>query len=147
MTWRQHFSAIATLVNVQFSSATIVEYIKSYELTLPEFLDGFTKVFSFISLALIGLVIFDIVSFSLFIPWFSLGIVITFTLLKTTNSIYTSSSKAKETFQQHYTLLEAIEKQKFATGFLLRKQQEIQTETEKASLVFRKFSKILDAFD
>ena len=147
VTWRQHFSAIATLVNVQFSSATIVEYIKSYEVTLPEFLDGFTKVFSFISLALIGLVIFDIVSFSLFIPWFSLGIVITFTLLKTTNAIYTSSSKAKETFQQHYTLLEAIEKQEFATGFLLRKQQEIQTETEKASLVFRKFSKILDAFD
>lgn len=147
VTWRQHFSAIAALVNVQFSSAKIVDHIKCYEARLPEFLDGFTKVFSFISIALIGLVIFDIISFLHFLPWFSLGLVITFVLLKTTNAIYTSSSKAKETFQQYYTLLEAIEKQKFSSGLLLRKQQEIQTESEKASLVFRKFSKILDAFD
>ncbi len=147
VTWRQHFSAIASLVSVQFSSAKIVDHIKSYEITLSEFLGGFTKVFSFISLVLIGLVIFEVVSFSLFLPWFSLGLFITFILLKKTNAIYTGSSKAKETFQQYYTLLEAIEKQEFFSGLLLRKQQEIQTETEKASLVFRKFSKILDAFD
>ena len=147
VSWRQHFSAIATLVNVHLSSTTIVTYINDYEAKLPTRLGFFTKVFSFVSLALIALVFFNIVAFSMLLSWFLLGLFITVIQLKKTNAIYAKSSKAKETFQQYHVLLEAIENQSFSSSLLRRKQQEIQTESEKASRVFRKFSKILDAFD
>ena len=147
VTWRQHFSAIAGLVKVQFSSQSILNYIKNYATVLPKYFEIFVKVFYVISIALMIAIGFGLAPFTILAIWFFVGLTISASQIKKTSHIYNQSSKAKETFKQYYQLLEEIEKQTFTSKNLKDKQQEIQSEKEKASLVFQKFSRILDSFD
>jgi ABC-type polar amino acid transport system ATPase subunit len=145
--WRQHFSAIASLVKVEVSSQTIIQYIKDYQSVLPSYNRLLTTIFPLASIMLIGLVSFGIVSFSSLVIWFFIGLFITGSQVKKTTKIYNKSGKAKETFKQYYKLLEEIEKEEFSTSILKEHQQKVESEREKASVVFRRFSKILDSFD
>jgi hypothetical protein len=145
--WRQHFSAIAGLVTVQFSSKFIINQIKNYKTVFPQFTSGFVKGFSLISVALSVLITVGILPFATLVIWFFIGLFISASQQKKTNAIYSVSGNAKESFKQYYRLLEEIEKQTFTSKSLIYKQQKIQSEKEKASVVFQKFSRILDAFD
>lgn len=145
--WRQHFSAIASLVDVKLSAKSILNSIKNYETVLPNFFGNLVKVFSAVSIVLIALVSFNILPFAAIVIWFFMGLFISASQLKKTNAIYTISGNAKEIFKQYYQLLAAIEEHTFATKILVKKQEEIQSEKEKASTVFQKFSRILDSFD
>ena len=145
--WRQHFTAIAGLVEVQFSAKSIANYIKNYRSVLPTYLVRLVNAFIVISIIIIGLVAFGLIPFSTLAVWFFLGLFFSASQLKRTNTIYNASGKAKETFKQYYQLLNEIEKQRFTSKKLLEKQLEIQSEKEKASVVFQKFSRALDSFD
>ncbi|WP_347173328.1 MutS-related protein [Polaribacter uvawellassae] len=145
--WRQHFSAIAGLVKVQFSSKSILNYIKKYESVLPHYFKNSVKVFSSISIVLILLVSLSVVPFTILVFWFFFGLFISASQIKKTNHIYNQSSKAKETFKQYYQLLSEIELQSFSSKVLIENQQKLQSEKEKASVIFQKFSRILDSFD
>ena len=145
--WRQHFSAIASLVKVEFSAKSILNYIKNYNVILPSFLTLLVKVFPPISLILIGLISFGILPFAILAVWFFVGLIISGSQVKKTSFIYNKSSKAKETFKQYYQLLNEIENQSYSSELLKEKQQNLSSETQKASVVFHKFSKILDSFD
>ncbi|MFT5761737.1 MAG: hypothetical protein ACI8WA_000855, partial [Polaribacter sp.] len=145
--WRQHFSAIGGLVKVQFSSKSILNYIKKYESVLPNYFKNLVKVFSPISIALILLVSLSVVPFTILVFWFFFGLLISASQIKKTSHIYNKSSKAKETFKQYYQLLSAIENQSFSSKLLIENQQKLQSEKEKASVIFQKFSRILDSFD
>jgi hypothetical protein len=145
--WRQHFSAIASLVKVQFSSKSILNYIKNYTTILPQYLEIFVKGFYLISITLILLASFGLVPFTILVVWFFIGLLISGSQIKKTSHIYNKSSKAKETFKQYYQLLEEIEEQSFSSKLLIENQQKLQSEKEKASVVFQKFSRILDSFD
>ncbi|GGG94304.1 DNA mismatch repair protein MutS [Polaribacter pacificus] len=145
--WRQHFSAIASLVDVKLSAKSILNSIKNYETVLPNFFGNLVKVFSAVSIVLIALVSFNILPFSAIVIWFFMGLFISGSQLKKTNTIYAISGNAKEIFKQYYQLLAAIEEHTFAAKILVKKQEEIQSEKEKASTVFQKFSRILDSFD
>ncbi len=147
VTWRQHFSAIASLVKVQFSSKSILNYIKNYTTVLPRYFERFVKVFYLISIGLIILISTGIVPFTLLVIWFFIGLFISASQMKKTSHIYNQSSKAKETFKQYYQLLSEIENQSFSSNLLKENQQNLQSEKEKASLIFKKFSRILDSFD
>jgi len=147
VTWRQHFSAIASLVKVQFSSKSILNYIKNYTTVLPTYFAGFVKVFYLITIALIVLISTSVIPFTFLVIWFFIGLFISASQIKKTNQIYNKSSKAKETFKQYYQLLSEIEKQSFSSKLLIEKQQDLESEKEKASLIFQKFSRILDSFD
>jgi hypothetical protein len=145
--WRQHFSAIAGLVKVQFSSTTILNYIKDYTTVLPQYFENFAKVFYMISIALIVAISFGLIPFSLLVIWFFIGLFISASQIKKTSHIYNQSSKAKETFKQYYQILSEIEKHSFSSKLLKENQQKLQSEKEKASVIFQKFSRILDSFD
>jgi len=145
--WRQHFSAIASLVKVQFSSKSILSYIKNYTTVLSGSFAVFVKVFYLISIGFVVLISTDIVPFTLLVIWFFVGLFISASQLKKTSHIYNQSSKAKETFKQYYQLLSEIEKQSFSSKLLIENQEKVQSEKEKASLIFQKFSRILDSFD
>ena len=147
VTWRQHFSAIASLVKVQFSSELILSYIKNYTTVLPKYFEIFTKIFYVISLGLIVSVGFGVVPFSILVAWFFIGLFISASQLKKTSFIYNKSSKAKETFKQYYQLLSEIENQSFSSKLLKENQENLASEKEKASVIFQKFSRILDSFD
>jgi len=145
--WRQHFTAIAGLVKVQFSSTSILNYIKNYTTVLPQYFENFVKVFYMISIALIVAISFGLIPFSILVIWFFIGLFISASQMKKTSQIYNQSSKAKETFKQYHQLLSAIEKQSFSSELLKENQQKVQSEKEKASVIFQKFSRILDSFD
>ena len=145
--WRQQFSALASLVKVEFSAKEIVSWIHDYKAVFPKFLAILPLVFSLISGLLIGLAIFQIIPFIIVVCWLFLGLGISGAYLKKVNVLYAYSSKTKETFKQYNKLLNVIETTSFKAHILKEKQREIQTETRKASTIVAEFSKVLDALD
>jgi len=93
------------------------------------------------------MVSFEIIPFSIFILWFFIGLAITAIFFMKTQHIYVNAGKAKETFKQYHLVLQEIENIKFTSEILQDKQQVIQSEKVIASEIFKRFSKILDAFD
>ena len=145
--WRQQFSALASLVKVEHPAKEIVNWIHNYKTVFPKFIVYLPKVFSVISLILIALLSFQIISEQLLLIWFLAGLGISGAYLKKVSKLYDDASNAKDTFKQYHKLLNEIESISFTSKILKQKQQEIQTETQKASLIFAKFSKVLDSFD
>jgi len=145
--WRQHFNAIASLVTVKNTSGFITNWIVNYKQTLPNVLNIFTKVFSVISVLLIGLVSVGFLSFNYMLAWFFFGLFITGIFLKKTSKLYAETDKVRETFKQYYELLNEIENEEFTSEILLQKQKIITSEHKNASTIFKKFARILDAFD
>ena len=146
--WRHHFSALANSVaNTNTQTTQIISWITKYTNKIPPFLTYFTPLFSAISIGIITLLILKIIPFVVFTLWFFIGLIITGIYLKKTSSIYTSAGNAKAIFKQYYLLLEHIENEKFESEILVEKQQNIAVKNEKASSIFKKFSRILDAFD
>jgi len=145
--WRQNFSAIASLTKVEYSTKLIVNWIHNYQPTFPKLASVLPVVFSAISVLLITLISFDIVSSPLLVIWFFIGLALSGLYLKRVNVLYEQATKAKETFRQYHTLLNQIETTTFTSTILKTRQQEISEETQKASQIFNKFSKLLDALD
>lgn len=145
--WRQHFSALARLITVKDSSKTILAWIENYKAILPSYLGRIQVIFSIVSVLLIGLISFEILSFTILTTWFFIGLFITSRYLKKTNNLYSEAGKAKETFIQYHQLLNEIEKETFVAKDLIAKQIIIKSENKKASSIFKEFSRILDAFD
>lgn len=145
--WRQHFSALASLVSVKNTSKSIVDWLGNYKAVFPNYLAKIQIGFSVISLLLLGLISFGFLSFSYLTAWFFIGLFITARFLKKTNNLYSETDKARETFKQYHQLLNEIENESFTAKNLAKKQAIIQSENKKASTIFKEFSKILDAFD
>ncbi|WP_456378341.1 MutS-related protein [Lutibacter sp.] len=145
--WRQQFSALASLVKVEHPAKEIVHWIHTYASVFPKFVLFLPKVFSIISIVLILLASTQIIAEQILLIWFFVGLGISGIYLKKVSKLYNEASSAKETFKQYYKLLYEIETTVFTSKILVEKQQEIQTESQKASLIFAKFSKVLDSFD
>ncbi|NOR29038.1 MAG: DNA mismatch repair protein MutS [Lutibacter sp.] len=145
--WRQQFSALASLVKVEHPAEEIADWIQNYKTVFSKFIGFFPKVFSVISLVLVTLLSLQIIPEQLLLIWFLFGVGISGAFLKKVSKLYGEASKAKDTFKQYHKLLNEIESISFTSKILKQKQQEIQTETQKASLIFAKFSKVLDSFD
>ncbi|PQJ68521.1 MutS-related protein [Polaribacter butkevichii] len=147
VTWRQHFSALASLITTKDTSGFIVNWIQNYTAVLPAFLKGVQIGFSVVSLVLISLISFGFVSFTYLILWFFVGLFITAAFVKKTSNLYTDTDKVRETFKQYHVLLNEIENEKFTSKVLVEKQAIINSESKKASTIFKEFSKVLDGFD
>ena len=145
--WRQYFSAIASLVKVQHSAKEIIGWIHNYKAVFPQFLSLLPLIFSIISLMLIVLASVQIINPQILVIWFFIGLGISGLYLKRVNKLYQDATKAKDTFKQYHKLLNEIETRIFYADILIEKQQAIQTDSQKASLIFVKFSKTLDALD
>jgi DNA mismatch repair ATPase MutS len=145
--WRQHFSALASLVVVKNTSKSIVNWISNYTLVLPKYLIKIQIGFSLISLALIGFLSFGFISFSYLIIWFFVGLFITSKYGKKTLQIYTEIDKISDTFRQYHKLLDEIENEEFTSEILKEKKGIIKSEEKKASSIVKEFSKILNTFD
>ena len=145
--WRQHFSALASLVTVKNNTGFITKWILNYTSVFPKLLSVIQIIFSMISLILIGLVSFGFISFTLITIWFFIGLFITGVFIKKTNNLYSETGKVRETFKQYHQLLNEIESETFSSKNLIENQKVIQSENKKASTIFKEFSKILDDFD
>nr|WP_299522619.1 DNA mismatch repair protein MutS [uncultured Lutibacter sp.] len=145
--WRQQFSALASLVKVEHPAKEIVGWIHNYKSVFPKFIAYLPTIFSIVSIMLIVLVVMQIIAEQILLIWFFIGLGISGIYLKKANELYNDASNAKDTFKQYHKLLNEIETTTFTSKILKEKQQEIQTETQKASTIFAKFSKVLDSFD
>ena len=145
--WRQHFTAVASLINTKTAIPVIVKWVHSYEQKLPTFLTLFSYVFSAISIILICLLSFDVITFFVILVWFIIGLTTTAFFFKNIQDLATEITKAKETFNQYHQLLAQIENEEFTNSILKNKQAQIKQENKKASIIFKEFSKKLDAFD
>ncbi|MGV8945936.1 MAG: MutS-related protein [Lutibacter sp.] len=145
--WRQQFSALASLVKVEYPAKEIVSWIQHYKLAFPKFISFLPKVFSIISLVLIVLLVMQIIVAEILLIWFFIGLGISGYYAKKVDELYLEASDAKDTFKQYHKLLSEIESTVFVSQILKTKQQEIQRESKKASAIFSEFSKVLDGFD
>ncbi len=145
--WRQQFSAVASLAKAEYSAKLIINWIHSYKSTFPDFLSFLTIGFSLISVLITVLVSFSIINFQALVIWFFIGLGYSGFYLKKVSKLYEDASKAKDTFKQYHLLLDKIESTTFNSKILKEKQQAIQGELQKASVIFNQFSKTLDALD
>jgi ABC-type multidrug transport system fused ATPase/permease subunit len=145
--WRQGFMALSKMVSVEVKNETIVSWIKNYKPYLPGSMKTIPYVFSIISILIIFFTGLGISSFYALVLWFFLGLGITSPYLKRINRIYENAGKAKSTFKQYHKLLDEIENLSLQSEYLNRAQLKIETEQKKASIIFKEFSKILDALD
>ncbi|WP_299672414.1 DNA mismatch repair protein MutS [uncultured Polaribacter sp.] len=145
--WRQHFSALASLISVKNTSKSIVNWISNYTSVFPKNLSKIQIGFSVISLVFIGLISFGMLSFVYIIFWFLTGLFIIGRFFKKSSNLYAETDKVRETFKQYHQLLNQIENEEFTSKILKKKKNIINSEKKKASVIFKEFSRILDTFD
>jgi len=145
--WRQNYTAVAQGVEIEHSAASITTWLKNYKPFLGKAQYILTIAFSIASLVILGLGIMEIIPISMIGYWLLLGLGITGIYWKKIDVLAQHTGSAKDTFKQYALLLEAIETTTFHSELLKSKQQLIQSEDQKASEIFSKFSKALDALD
>jgi len=145
--WRQNFSATGSLIQVNVDAEKIIHWLHIHKVFTPKTMRIIPHIFALISLCFIVLNYFNLIPLSITTLWFFTGIGVTAIYIKKINPFYLNANKAKETFRQYHQLLSLIESQEFSSSLLKSKQEEIKTESKKASEIFLQFSKTLDAFD
>ncbi|WP_418638625.1 MutS-related protein [Winogradskyella sp.] len=149
--WRQNYSGVSQGVEVEHSATSIINWLKDYKPFLNLFHYWFTIAYSFISVLILTLGVLEVIPMErsgyLLLGWLILGLGITAFYLKKINLVAQNTEMAKDTFKQYAFLLELIENNEFKSPLLNEQQQKIQSEGMKASEIFSKFSKALDALD
>ncbi|WP_250433328.1 MutS-related protein [Hanstruepera flava] len=146
-TWRQNYSAASSLIQVETSAGDIIAWLKNHKPFLPQIMRWLPMAFGLASIILIILSVIQIISPSLVGYWLLLGFAITGKYLKKINSLASNTDKVKDTFKQYATLLDSIEQESFTSELLVEKQQQIESNHQKASAIFKHFSRHLDALD
>lgn len=145
--WRQNYTAIAQGIKVEHSAESIIKWLKEYKPFLNTTVKTLSVLFTFLSLIILALGIGKIIPIEIAGYWLIFGLAITGKYLKQINQVAQNTGKAKDTFRQYALLLNEIETQDFKSDLLKEKQNKINTESLKASQIFLKFSKALDALD
>lgn len=146
-TWRQHYSAASSLIQVETSAGDIIAWLKNHKPFLPQTMRWLPMAFGLASIILFILSVLQVISPNLVGYWLLLGFAITGKYLKKINSLASNTDKVKDTFKQYATLLDSIEQESFTSKLLLEKQQQIESHHQKASTIFKQFSRHLDALD
>ena len=146
--WRQLYTATSSLVTVTTPEKDIVNWLANYKACLPKIMRWFPLLYTIISLLIIGLTFLKIIPNTQFIGyWLLIGLAVTGMYLKKINNLAVKTNKVKELFKQYALLLNLIEKTHFSSELLQQKQKKIELGNEKASVVFKTFSKSLEALD
>mgnify|MGYP005853724425 CR=1 FL=1 len=145
--WRQLYAATASLIQVETPAEIIINWLKEHQSFLPKGMRWIPYVFLAGTFGVFTLFFFEIITINVLGLWLLLGLLITGRYLKKINNLSSNTEKVKDTFKQYALLLNQIEKEHFSSELLLNQQNKIQIEAEKASDIFKKFSKSLDALD
>ena len=145
--WMQNYTATAQGVETEYSAVAIITWLQSYQPFLKKIHRWFALTFSGVSLGLIVFSMFGLLPVSFAGYWLLLGLGISAFFLKKISTLALQTGRAKDTFRQYAMLLKQIESMSFKSQLLKSKQGQIAQETESASAIFTKFSKILDALD
>tara|TARA_B100000809_G_C15133422_1_gene529460 strand:- start:2050 stop:3822 length:1773 start_codon:yes stop_codon:yes gene_type:complete len=145
--WTQLYAGTSSLIATETAAPTIINWLKTHQTFIPKQMILATWLFALISVSLLALAIFEVIGISFFGYWIFAGLVITGLYLKQVNILALNADKTKDTFRQYALLLLQIENETFTSPLLQKKQQKINSENKKASVIFSEFSKCLDALD
>lgn len=145
--WRQLYSATASLVEIETPVHQIIDWLKNHQPFLPKSIVWISYAFSLASFVVFTLFFLEIISMGMLGYWLLFGLLITGWFLKKINHLASNTGKVKDTFKQYGLLLNQIENETFTSELLQQKQRQIQSESEKASLVFKKLASALDSLD
>ena len=145
--WRQYYAANSSLIETETSAKHIVTWSNNYKTFLPKLMTWLPILFTVISVVLFGLTILEMISQEIVGYWLLVGLGVTGFYVKKVNQLSSGADKVKDTFRQYSVLLNLIENETFASELLQEKQEKIQSEHKKASLIFKELSKGLDALD
>jgi hypothetical protein len=145
--WRQLYSATASLIQVETPANSIIKWLKEHQSFLPKAMQWIPYLFLVGTVGVFVLFFFEILSIGFLAYWLLFGLLITGSYFKKTSNLASNTGRIKDTFKQYALLLNQIENQTFASELLQKKQKYIQSELEKASEIFNKFSKSLDSLD
>lgn len=145
--WRQRYLALAQGIHTEHSANAIKHWLLSYTPSLNRLTYKFSIGFSIASLLVIALTIFQFIPINYAVFWLLIGLGITGYFVKRVNALAQHTSLAKDTIKQYALLLEQIEQETFKAQLLRRQQDNITSAKLKASEIFTKFSKNLDALD
>jgi len=145
--WRQLYSATASLIKVETSAKSIITWLKEHQSFLPKAMLWIPYAFLAGTLTVFTLFFLKLISIGFLGYWLLFGLVITGRYLKKINDLASNTEKIKDTFKQYALLLNQIENETFTSELLREKQKYIQSESQKASEIFNKLSKSLDALD
>ena len=145
--WRQQYTATAILVKTETDSKTILNWIRNYKSFVPKYIKWFPAVFSILSIGVLTISYFGIIGFSQVLLWFLIGVLITGLFLKKINELSGTVSKVQDTFQQYHQLLDFLETEEFDSELMKEVKNSITSESKKASIILKEFSKAIDALD
>lgn len=145
--WRQHFSAVASLIQTETPASKITDWLQEHKSFLSASMRFIPLAFTIGSAIILFLGIFEVISFLFLVFWLLLGSGISGVYLKRINDLAANTDQVKDTFKQYASLLQQIETENFSSKLLKEKQEYIQQEQKKASLIFKEFSKHIDALD
>ncbi len=145
--WMQHYSATASLIDVETSAQQIIGWLKGHQSFVPKSMKWIPWLVAGISLILLVLSITEEIDIGVFGYWIFCGLGLTGLYLKQINGLALNADKTKATFKQYADLLLHIENATFESELLQQKQRQIQTTDKKASAIFKAFSQHLDALD
>ncbi|WP_027138330.1 MutS-related protein [Gaetbulibacter saemankumensis] len=145
--WRQAYSATSSLVNVETPAKQIIDWLNTYKLSIPKAMKFLPIVFSGVTLVLILTSFFKVLDISFLGYWLLIGLGLTGMYVKRINILSANSDKVKDTFRHYAQLLDLIENEVFTSHLLKEKQEQIEEDHIKASVLFKTLSKRLDALD
>lgn len=146
--WRQFYSANANLVTVETPAKHIINWLEHYKMFIPKIMKWVPLVFTIFSIVIFGLIVAEIITSQKVLGyWLFLGLGLTGMYVKKINALSSQADRMKDTFRQYAVLLDLIENETFQSELLKEKQQQIQLDKEKASVIFKKLSRSLDALD
>ncbi|MCT8339073.1 DNA mismatch repair protein MutS [Flavobacteriaceae bacterium TK19130] len=145
--WRQHFSAVGSLVKTEVSPNRVMNWLSNYTAFTPSWIPWVSPLFSVLSVAGIAAYFLGFLSGYWVVGWFFLGLAISGRYVKQVNKLSQHSSKVQSTFEQFYKLISEIESESFSSTLLQQKKEQILQKNEKASSILKQFAKQLDALD
>ncbi len=145
--WRQFFAANSSMVEVEVPAKDIISWLKNYKSFLPKVMQWLPIAFTVFTIVLIILAAFKMINPELIGYWLFVGFGVTGMYVKKVNVLSKGADRVKDTFRQYALLLNLIENETFLSSLLKQKQEEIKSENKKASIIFKEFSRGLDALD
>ncbi len=142
--WRQHFSAIASLVKTEVSTTEVTDWLKDYKSFVPKWIKPVSVLFTVISVAMFVLNYLGFLSGYVTAGWFFLGFVITGVYGKKVSQLSSQTSKMQSIFEQFYKLILEIENKEFSSEILSAKRNTVIGSAVKTSARLKKISRYLD---
>ncbi len=145
--WMQRYRAIAVQIKTDQPAQLIARWISEYKSTFKKPLKWLPQVVSMVSLVLIGLTVAKVLSAQFVLIWFFIGLVISAYHFKKVTALYQKADRSKAVVKQYHQLLKHIESENFEAENLKKHCDSMGLGTDKATVIFAQFSKLLDAFD